>query len=203
MVGRALKRTLQAKGYRATWCVEPLPALRVLVEKPFNALLVNPTVARPHSIELVRAFKYESRGAPLIVLSDAADIEFAVHCMKEGAFHVISKSPDISRILSIVQESTRDPQPAQPLPNQPFELKTDELKLFWKHLRRAQTLWGLDDSESRVLSGILFDKTTETMAVEIGRSRRWVDQKVNKLLTKTSSIGRANLITKFWVGLRD
>jgi DNA-binding NarL/FixJ family response regulator len=202
LTGRALERTFKSLGYEVVWTRGSSTALELLRQAIFDVIIADLVMPQLQGVELIREIWRESHHIPIVVFSGYINVDLAVRCIKAGASHVVEKSEDVSKVIEAVQDvgsAARDTQARQRTPVERADTKT----LFWKHLARARIAWKLTDIEAEVLGGIINDKATKVMAVELEHSQRWVESVIKNLLIKATARSRIELLNKFWVTLRD
>jgi signal transduction histidine kinase len=94
-----LEMRLGALGYDVTAVAEPLRALELLEENPFDLGLVDLRMAPLDGIAFTRGAHERQSRLPVLIMTAHGTIENAVHAIKEGAFDFITK-PFVSEELA-------------------------------------------------------------------------------------------------------
>lgn len=101
-----------------------LEALKQIEKEDFALVLSDIKMPKLSGTELLKKVMQEKPETTFVMISGHADIDTAVHCLKDGAYDFISKPVDINRLITSVKNALHK---GHLQPNQP---KSEVRKLY-------------------------------------------------------------------------
>ena len=111
VVQKALRRLLEAEGYRVTTCGSGAEALKACRGESFSVVFVDLKMPKMDGMELIRRMrKGPAPGASIIMITGHGDVNTAVEAMRLGAFHFMTKPFDNEEVLQLVSSAEEQAQ---------------------------------------------------------------------------------------------
>lgn len=201
LVKNSMSRLLSVKGIRAH-CVGSLgDALQWLRGTPTPVLLLDlilPDSDGPEAIHRIRAVRPRTR---VVVFSEFLTVMNAVRCIRCGAFDVVLKGSDYGAILDAVSEALRTSGAEAYRQAGAHSTTGSTVELQYVRVRclnLVATEWSLSPRIIDVLEGVVAGESNKQIAARLGCSDVTVEGRVSKLLHRSGSSTRTELVTKFW-----
>lgn len=112
-----LRRFLELNGYRVAEAPTVASAIEAFRKETPDLAVVDFMLPDGDALELLPILKHIARDVPLLVLTGHGSIDLAVSLIKAGAAHFLTKPPDLSLLLSLVEELLAPSHPP-PLANE-------------------------------------------------------------------------------------
>jgi two-component system response regulator PilR (NtrC family) len=104
-IREVLEPLLERNGYEVTCAANGALALNILKDNPFDLLITDMRMPEMNGIELLGAAKEFQEHLAVIVMTAYAEVDDAVHAMKQGAFDYITKPFKFDELLLTVQRA--------------------------------------------------------------------------------------------------
>ena len=102
---KGLRRILEKEGYQVSAYANPVRALELLQQKPFDVLLSDLRMPHLDGLELLDRAKLASPGLEVIIISGYASLDRAVEATKKGAYHFLAKPFTPDHVRAVVAEA--------------------------------------------------------------------------------------------------
>ena len=114
-----LRRVLEKMGHKVSTYSNPVRALEVLKEQPFDLLLSDLHMPHLDGMELLDQAKLISPGLEVIIITGYASLDGAVQATKRGAYHFLAKPFTPDQLRQVVSEALSQHQMKQQALAQP------------------------------------------------------------------------------------
>lgn len=131
-------------------------------------------------VQLVRLLREQGFAGPVIVVTGYADVDLAVHAMKEGADDFLKKPFGAHTLVERMKGALAKRQPA---------LAEAEQRVAWR-----QELARLTRRQREVLTGIAQGKPSKVIAGDLGLSVRTVEGYRSEIMLRTGASSLSELV---------
>jgi two-component system, NtrC family, response regulator AtoC len=105
---KTLGRALRTEGHETVESSNPREAQRLMVERPFDLLIVDNVMPKLSGLELIREYVAavpESERAQVLMMTAHATVDSAIEAMKLGAIDYLQKPFEIDELLAVVRHA--------------------------------------------------------------------------------------------------
>jgi two-component system, NtrC family, nitrogen regulation response regulator NtrX len=104
-IRRSLRNILESEGYNIKEAVNGKDCLeKASIEKP-DLIILDISMPIMDGIKALNFLQLKHPEIPVIMLSGEGDIDTAVELLHQGAFHFLSKPPDLMKLLSVIKRA--------------------------------------------------------------------------------------------------
>jgi two-component system, NtrC family, nitrogen regulation response regulator NtrX len=104
-IRRSLRNILESEGYNIKEAVNGKDCLdKASIEKP-DLIILDISMPIMDGIKALNFLQIKHPEIPVIMLSGEGDIDTAVELLHQGAFHFLSKPPDLMKLLSVIKRA--------------------------------------------------------------------------------------------------
>lgn len=185
---RSLSRVFASCGWRCCSSAAPLPALELLADAPFDALIVDFLMEPFDGVELCRRARGAGFGGPVVIYSGFVTPELYERAARAGAWAVVPKDTDaqaLAALLGTVCEHCARPEAAGS-PCTPGD--------FGAAARAYADAHGLSDHQTQLLECALRDESREQAADRVGVSVGTVHGYWRRICDKTKQRGQHEVV---------
>lgn len=105
---RVFARIVEQGGFHATTAPDGPTAAKLLLDKPFCAVVSDVTMPGMSGLELLRCTKVHDLDVPVILITGAADVSTATEAVSHGAFQLLTKPIAPKLLVSEVKRAARN-----------------------------------------------------------------------------------------------
>ena len=164
-----------------------LEALRIILEKDYDLVLLDLALPGMDGLDVLRALKRKKSELPVLVLSMYAEEQYAVRVLKEGASGYLTKESVPNDLISAIRKAASGGRyVSSTLGEKLVEKVTGELD------RKAHEL--LSNREYQVLHLISKGRSIKEIAFDLGLARTTITSYRSRILDKMKMKTNADLI---------
>src|SRR3990172_3197668 len=108
-----LTRSFEQEGYQVWVTDNGEQALAWLASDRIDLVITELAVKRLNGMDLLARIVADNHELPVIILSGYGSIPLAVQAMKLGAFHYVTKPPNLGELVSLAAEALDGNRPAR------------------------------------------------------------------------------------------
>ncbi len=112
-IRESLRMILEFEGYRVEEAGDGLAALRIVRDRPPDAILLDIRMPEMDGLETLRTLRERGYDMPVLVISGHADVPTAVEATRRGAFDFFEKPLQRERVLLVAAQRRRGRAAAQ------------------------------------------------------------------------------------------
>src|SRR5215467_8544624 len=105
VVREIFQRLLKSAGYQSDFCVSGEDGLKSAREKEYDAVVLDVMMNGMGGIGALQELRKMDPDLPVIMVTAYASVDNAVECMKQGAFHYITKPFKNEEVLLTIQKA--------------------------------------------------------------------------------------------------
>lgn len=166
----SLKLLFRQAGFDAHAFSSGKEYLRVAGSLPKGVLVTDVRMPEMDGLELMRRRSEMGVQDPVVVISGHADVPIAVEAMRLGAYDLVEKPFDPSRLITVVTEAAE------------------------QLTQSSDSQFGLTARERQVVDGLVRGQTSKEIARDLGISPRTVEVFRARILKKTGANNTAALV---------
>ncbi|MBE7436942.1 MAG: response regulator [Spirochaetales bacterium] len=102
---------LKRKGYECLLAGDALSALRFVRKEALDLVLTDYSMPEVNGITLLKEIRQIRPELPVVMISGTADMQTAMHALKEHAFDFLGKPVDSGELLSVIEQALKRPLP--------------------------------------------------------------------------------------------
>ena len=110
LIGTMVQLNLEQEGFEVEWLQAAEPALPLMNERRFDALLLDINLPGMSGIELARELRRQGHGTPIVMLTARDDTASKVEALESGADDYVAKPFDIAELVARVRAQIRRSQ---------------------------------------------------------------------------------------------
>ncbi|WP_421760939.1 response regulator transcription factor [Devosia sp.] len=103
----ALSVLFRLEGFQTAFSVDVAGFLLALERRRPDVVLVNVHIGKDSGLDVLRQIKAMRNAAPVFILEDRPEVDFAVEAMKAGAADVVAKPIDTEKLVKAVTHALR------------------------------------------------------------------------------------------------
>ncbi|MBI5019948.1 MAG: sigma-54-dependent Fis family transcriptional regulator [Ignavibacteriales bacterium] len=100
-----ISEILSSDGYIVETVVDGVEAINILQAKRFDLVLLDISMPKVSGIEVLHFIKNNYPATEVIMLTGVDDLKVAVDCMKEGAFHYLTKPFLVDELTQVIERA--------------------------------------------------------------------------------------------------
>jgi len=127
-----LTRAFESRGIEVACAATAAEAERLARQSPPEWVLLDLRVGTDNGLDLIPIFEQIDANTKIVILTGYGSVATAVHAVRRGAVHYLTKPADAEEILAAFQQDARG-EAAPASPAEPMSLDRVE----WEHINRV------------------------------------------------------------------